>query len=159
MVFLSDRLHLRCGADHRMIIDCFRINVIINEKPCHIILALLDLLNDGVCVSDCKSPDFLPGIFLIFIADIQKCFVTVQHSRNLQKPSVLPIAGAQRPKNVLLRNAVQRHFAPVLPNRDIIGEHLILCVIVKEDCVLTIGVLIKIKNAVHAFFASKWNTV
>ena len=66
MVFLSDRLHLRCGADHRMIIDCFRINVIINEKPCHIILALLDLLNDGVCVSDCKSPDFFPGYTKVF---------------------------------------------------------------------------------------------
>ena len=58
-VFLSDRLHLRRGADHRMIIYCFRINVIINEQPCHGICTLLDLLNDGICISDCKSPDFL----------------------------------------------------------------------------------------------------
>ena len=142
-----------------MIIYCFRINVIINEQPCHGICTLLDLLNDGICISDCKSPDFPPGVFLVFIADVQKCFAAAQHSRDLLKPSILPIAGTQRPKNVLLRHAVQRHPPPLLPNRDVIGEHLILCVIVKGNGVLTDGVLLKIKNAVHAFFAGQRNAV
>ena len=42
-----------------------------------------------------------------------------------------------------------------LPHRNIIGEYLILCVIVKGDSVVSLDILTKISNAVYTFFVGE----
>ena len=74
--------------------------------------------------------DFLPGMLFVFITDVQKRFVTAQHGGDGLKVSLLVIGGKERPVEIVFRYIVQRHPAPVLSDRNIIGEHLILGVIV-----------------------------
>ncbi|GFH93441.1 hypothetical protein IMSAGC002_04718 [Lachnospiraceae bacterium] len=159
MTFLPHRLHLSGSTDHRMVIHVIAVTVIVDKKSCYNIYALLDLLDYGICISDSKSPNFLLSIFLAFIVDVQKCFAAFKHSRNLLKGSILAIDGTQRPNKFPFWHAVQRHFTLFLSNRNVIVKHLILRIIVKGDRVVSFNVLIKIDNAVHAFFIGKWNVV
>ena len=46
--------------------------------------------------------DFLPGMLLVFITDVQKRFVTAQHGGDGLKVSLLVIGGKERPINVTL---------------------------------------------------------
>lgn len=100
-------LHLSCGADHRMVIYGFRINVILNKKPCHNICVLPDLFNNGICVLNGKFLDFLPGVRRIFIADVQKRLMAAQCGGDVLEYSIFAIDGAECPDKVILRHAVQ----------------------------------------------------